>query len=167
MVMSLFFCSRFQVVESNFLMDKISHFSISDQLIHPDTLRESVLDPSCGGFVSFEGWVRNHHNHKDVLALEYEAYTPLAEKEGERIIRETFEKFSITKCAAIHRVGKLNIGELAVVVAVSSSHRQEAFAACQYVIDEIKNRVPIWKKEYYTQEEPQWVLCSHDHDHHA
>ena len=141
----------------------MSPFSISNEPLSIDHVRSYALDPQAGAYVSFEGWVRNHHLGKDVLSLEYEAYAPLAQKEGARIIAEAMEKFSLTRCCAVHRVGQLAIGEIAVVVGVSAAHRDAAFAACRFVIDEIKERVPIWKKETYMCGESAWVLCQHHH----
>ena len=107
--------------------------------------------------------------------LEYEAFEELGLKEGERIVEEAIRRFGVQKAACVHRVGDLAIGELAVWVGVSSGHRGEAFAACRYIIDEVKHRVPIWKKEHYLDGDSGWVNCercaeaahghAHDHDH--
>lgn len=139
-------------------------FAIVTDPIDPQALRERVLDPAAGGFCSFEGWVRNHHQGRAVLSLEYEAYRSLAEKEGARILAEAKEKFGIRQAVCHHRVGALGIGELAVVVCVSSAHRDAAFDACRYIIDEVKFRVPIWKKEHFADGESGWVRCDHCHD---
>ena len=133
-----------------------------------------LADPACGGYASFEGWVRNHNEGRRVLRLEYEAYEALALKEGERIVAEALERFGVRRIACVHRVGELAIGELAVWVGVSAAHRDEAFAACRYVIDEVKQRLPIWKKEHYPEGDSGWVNCercaqpsahAHAHDH--
>ena len=139
----------------------MSSFSISNEPLSIDRVRSQALDPEAGAYVSFEGWVRNHHLGKKVLALEYEAYVSLAEKEGALIVAEAMENFSLARCCAVHRVGRLAIGEIAVVVGVSAAHRDAAFAACRFVIDQIKERVPIWKKETYESGESEWVLCQH------
>ena len=95
----------------------------------------------------------------------------LANKEGERIVKEAIERFGVLKAACVHRVGSLAIGDIAVWVGVSSKHRAEAFAACRYIIDEVKHRVPIWKKEHYVNGDSGWVNCErcavpgHDHAH--
>jgi molybdopterin synthase catalytic subunit len=94
-----------------------------------------------------------------VRHLEYEAFQSLAEREGERIVAEAIEKFGIKRAACVHRVGDLAIGELAVWVGTSSAHRAEAFAACRYIIDAVKHRVPIWKKEHYIDGTSGWVNC--------
>lgn len=136
-------------------------FQIESDPLDPAALRERVLDPAAGGFCSFEGWVRNHHQGRAVARLEYEAYRPLAEKEGARILAEARERFGILHAACEHRVGPIEIGGLAVVVAVSSAHRDSAFQACRYIIDEVKARVPIWKKEFFSDGEAGWVRCDH------
>ncbi|WP_193211666.1 molybdenum cofactor biosynthesis protein MoaE, partial [Luteolibacter marinus] len=97
-------------------------FEIVTHPIDPVALRDRVLDPAAGGFCSFEGWVRNHHQGRAVEALEYEAYATLAEKEGARIIAEAAERFDIHHAVCQHHVGRLDIGGLAVVVCVSASH---------------------------------------------
>jgi molybdopterin synthase catalytic subunit len=101
--------------------------------------------------------------------LAYEAFEALAIKEGERIVREAIAKFGVVNAACVHRVGDLAIGDLAVWVGVSSRHRAEAFAACRYIIDEVKHRVPIWKKEHYVNGDSGWVNCercaTHAHEH--
>ena len=114
---------------------------------------------SAGAVVTFEGRVRNHNEGKAVAALYYEAYERLAESCAETIIQEALQKFGVEKIIACHRVGDLKIGEPAVFVAVASAHRKEAFQACQYVIDEIKHRLPIWKKETYKDGSHEWVNC--------
>ncbi|MEM9237416.1 MAG: molybdenum cofactor biosynthesis protein MoaE [Verrucomicrobiota bacterium] len=133
--------------------------------LDPAALRASVQDPAAGGFCAFEGWVRNHHQGRAVDHLEYEAYAPLAEKEGRRILDEAKEKFDITLATCAHRTGPLAISELAVVVCVSAHHRDAAFEACRYIIDEVKARVPIWKKEYFADGSSGWVRCDHCADH--
>ena len=140
-------------------------FTISTVDLDLDSLRSEVLDPAAGGFTAFEGWVRNHHEGKDVTGLSYQSYIPLAEKEGTRIIAEAMEKFDIHRATAQHRVGDLGIGGLAIYAAVSASHREPAFAACEYIVDEIKARVPIWKKEHYPSAPSEWVACHHCGEH--
>ena len=139
-------------------------FAIVTDPIDPLALRELVLDPAAGGFCSFEGWVRNHHQGRPVDALEYEAYAVLAEKEGARILAEARERFEIHHAVCQHHVGRLEIGGLAVVVCVSASHRDAAFEACRYIIDEVKSRVPIWKKEHFADGSSGWVRCDHCHE---
>ena len=143
----------------------MKHFSISTEMIDSDALRESLSDPTTGASVVFEGLVRNHHEGRDVQRLEYEVYAPLAEKEGLKIIAEAAGLYPFEKAVCVHRSGLLEIGECAVWVGVSSAHRDEAFKACRYIIDEAKHRLPIWKKEYYTDGDAQWVNCQRCAEH--
>ncbi len=136
-------------------------FRFSNTVIDGAALRRELADPASGGFAAFEGWVRNHNEGRDVRRLEYEAYEDLAVKEGERIVRAAIEKFGVAHALCVHRVGSLEIGELAVWVGVSSGHRGEAFTACRYIIDEVKHRLPIWKKEHYVEGDSGWVNCTH------
>ena len=112
-----------------------------------------------GAVVTFEGVVRDVNEGRSVLALEYEAFAPLAVKEGERILAEAREKFGVLELVCIHRVGRLEIGELAIRVLAAGGHRAETFAACAYVVDEVKSRVPIWKKEHYAEGDSGWINC--------
>ncbi len=134
-------------------------FYFSSTALDTAALRLGLLDQSCGGFAEFEGWVRNHNEGQFVTQLEYEAYAELAEKEGARIIAEAKEKFGVRRAACVHRIGALAIGDVAVWVGVSAKHRDEAFRACRYIIDEVKHRVPIWKKEHYIDGDSGWVNC--------
>jgi adenylyltransferase/sulfurtransferase len=144
-------------------------FFFSSSALQPEKYRAELADAAAGGYVSFEGWVRNHNEGLDVTRLEYEAFEALANKEGERIVIEAIKRFGIVNAACVHRVGSLAIGEMAVWVGVSSRHRAEAFAACRYIIDEVKHRVPIWKKEHYVSGNSGWVNCErcaeHAHEH--
>ncbi len=124
-------------------------FSFSQAPLEPGILRDALSDPSSGGYASFEGWVRDHNDGHRVRRLEYEAFEALAVKEGERIVAAAIERYGVRRAACVHRTGDLAIGDLAVWVGVSAEHRAEAFAACRYIIDEVKHRLPIWKKEHY------------------
>ena len=135
-------------------------FELTDTVVDVGLARQSVADPSCGGYASFEGWVRNHQDGRQVERLDYEAYAALAVSEGERIVAEASAKFDIVHARCLHRIGSLAIGDLAVWVGVSAHHRDAAFAACRYIIDEAKHRVPIWKKEYFTDGTTEWVNCA-------
>jgi molybdopterin synthase catalytic subunit len=143
-------------------------FSFSQTPLTPDSYRSGLEDGAAGGYASFEGWVRNNNEGQAVTRLEYEAFEELANKEGERIVAEAIARFGVLKAACVHRLGSLAIGELAVWVAVSSRHRAEAFAACRYIIDEVKHRLPIWKKEHYSSGDSGWVNCERcaHHGHH-
>jgi molybdopterin/thiamine biosynthesis adenylyltransferase/molybdopterin synthase catalytic subunit/rhodanese-related sulfurtransferase len=134
-------------------------FRFSRTAIDVASLRAELADPACGGYTSFEGLVRNHNEGLSVRHLEYEAFEPLAVKEGERIVAEAIERFGIERAACVHRIGDLAIGDMAVWVGASARHRDEAFRACRYIIDEVKHRVPIWKKEHYENGDSGWVNC--------
>jgi len=136
-------------------------FSVSDTGIDPVAARALVADESCGALVVFEGWIRDHNEGQAVERLEYEVYRPLAEKEGARIIDEALNRFGISNAMCIHREGLLELGDIAVIVCVSSPHRAAAFDACRYIIDEVKSRLPIWKKEHYVSGISEWVNCQH------
>lgn len=134
-------------------------FFISEKPLESLELKKDLKNPSAGGYVCFEGWVRNHNEGKEVKILEYEAYPAMAQKEAMKILKEAKDKFLVLDLKCVHRVGTLQIGEMAVWVAVCSAHRKEAFDACEYIIDQIKVRLPIWKKEHYTDGDSGWVNC--------
>ncbi len=115
-----------------------------------------VSAPERGGIATFIGLVRNHHAGRAVLRLEYSAYGPMAEAEMARIVEEAERKWT-ARVAVEHRLGALDVGEVAVAVAAAAPHRDEAFAACRYVIEELKRRVPVWKKEHYADGSVGWV----------
>jgi molybdopterin synthase catalytic subunit len=121
--------------------------------------RRELLDRGAGGYSSFEGWVRDFNEGREVTRLEYEAFEELALKEGERILAEASRRFPIKHAACVHRLGSLELSDLAVWVGVSAAHRGEAFDACRFIIDEVKHRVPIWKKEHYRGGDSGWVNC--------
>ena len=137
----------------------MSAFRFSSSPLDTQALRVGLADPSCGGFAAFEGWVRDHNEGQRVRCLEYEAFVPLALREGERVIAEARERFGISGAACVHRLGALELGEVAVWVGVTAPHRDEAFCACRYIIDEVKHRLPIWKKEHYQSGDSGWVNC--------
>lgn len=143
----------------------MSAFLFSTVPVELAALRSGLADPAAGGYAAFEGWVRNHNEGLAVTRLEYEAFEALAVKEGERIVQEAQRRFPILKASCVHRVGALGIGELAVWVGVSAPHRDEAFAACRYIIDEVKHRLPIWKKEHYVNGDSGWVNCERCAEH--
>jgi molybdopterin synthase catalytic subunit len=109
-----------------------------------------------GGIASFLGLVRDHHEGRTVLRLDYSAYGPMAEAECGRIVAEAEGRWRV-RVALRHRVGTLAVGDAAVAVAAAAAHRDEAFAACRYVIEEVKRRVPVWKREYYADGTVVWV----------
>lgn len=135
----------------------MEHFNLSSLPIDAASCGSILVDDGAGAFVTFEGWVRDRNEGKAVTRLEYEAFWPLAEKEGERIIAEAFERFAIRGARCVHRVGDLALGDLAVWVGVTAEHRGAAFDACRYIIDQTKARVPIWKREYFADGTKSWV----------
>ena len=135
----------------------MGRFSLAEAPFEIAPLRQRLLDERAGGYCAFEGWVRNVNDGRQVRALTYEAYTLLAEAEGERILAEAVARFAIVDAACVHRVGRLELGELAVWVGVAAGHREAAFAACRWIIDEVKAHVPIWKHEHYADGEADWL----------
>jgi molybdopterin synthase catalytic subunit len=149
-------------------------FRFTQTAIDTAAARRELQDLGSGGYVCFEGWVRDQNEGQEVTRLEYEAFQELAVKEGERIVAEALRRFPVKHALCIHRVGSLGLGDMAVWVGVSSAHRGEAFDACRFIIDEVKRRVPIWKKEHYRSGNSGWVNCercaaepqhSHEHPH--
>jgi molybdopterin synthase catalytic subunit len=132
-------------------------FKISTDPIDPAVLAGELRDRAAGACVTFEGWVRNRNDGRSVRALEYEAHAALAEKEGDRILGEARMNFQILRAVCVHRTGSLALGDLAVWVGVAAEHRGTAFEACRYIIDQTKLRVPIWKREHYTDGTVAWV----------
>jgi molybdopterin synthase catalytic subunit len=129
---------------------------LCDRPLDLAALIRQVESAERGGITSFVGTVRDHHEGREVRRLEYQAYAPMAEAECGRIVAETERRWPV-RVALRHRVGRLEIGEAAVVIAVAGAHRDEAFAACRHVIEEVKRRVPIWKRELYADGTEQWV----------
>lgn len=116
-----------------------------------------LADNAAGGYVVFEGRVRNHNEGREVLSLEYEAFDELALAEGNRVVEEALARFAIFGASCVHRIGHLQIGEVAIRVEVAAAHRQEAFEACEWIVDQVKQRVPVWKKEHYSAGESEWI----------
>lgn len=132
---------------------------VTQATIDPAALQRSLANPAAGGYCAFEGWVRNENEGHVVERLEYEAYEPLCVAEGEKVLAAAKKKFPYLEARCVHRVGLLEIGDCAVWIGVVSAHRDEAFKACRYIIDEIKVRLPIWKKEHYANGDSGWVNC--------
>ncbi|WP_306589825.1 molybdenum cofactor biosynthesis protein MoaE [Geothrix sp. 21YS21S-4] len=139
----------------------IPFISVQKAPLDPNALRTVTADPRAGAFVLFEGRVRDHHAGRAVAELAYEAYVPMAEKELARLRDEAIERHGLLRCAVHHRIGCVPIGEPAVLVAVASVHRAEAFEAAAWLMDEIKRRVPIWKRETYGDGSESWVDCAY------
>jgi molybdopterin synthase catalytic subunit len=135
----------------------MTNFSLSSNTIDTAALRATLSDPHAGACAVFEGWVRDHNDGRPVRGLRYEAYVELAEAEGARILDEASTRFDIVKACAVHRIGDLELGELAVWVGVTAAHRDAAFGACRWIIDEVKSRVPIWKHERYVDGDAGWL----------
>ncbi|MGH8040506.1 MAG: molybdenum cofactor biosynthesis protein MoaE [Rudaea sp.] len=132
-------------------------FALSTADIEAAALARDLAHASVGACVTFEGRVRDNNAGRCVHGLAYQAYAPLALAEGERILAEAMRQFPIEGARCVHRVGALEIGDLAVWVGVSAAHRDAAFAACRYIIDEVKRRVPIWKNEHYVDGDSGWL----------
>ena len=120
-------------------------------------LTAALSSSHAGAFVSFEGRVRDINDGRTVVGLEYDAYPALCLAEGEAVVLEAVRAFGIIAARCVHRVGRLSVGEAAVWVGVIGGHRDEAFRACRFIIDEVKQRVPIWKKERYDDGSSGWI----------
>lgn len=130
--------------EEDFIASRVQATALSLDRLLADTER-----PDCGALTVFAGTVRNHHQGRAVTGLEYTAHVPLAEKIIEEIEAETREQFGVPVCRVQHRIGRLDIGETAIIAVVRSGHRAEAFAALRHAVDATKHRAPIWKEEFY------------------
>ncbi len=126
-------------------------------------IRALVSDPAAGAIVVFEGTARNHHQSLAVESLAYEAFIPMAEAELRRLRVDAMARFTLCRCAMHHRIGLVPVLEAAVVIAVSSAHRKEAFEAAAWLMDRIKESVPIWKREKYQQGGDVWVEGAERH----
>ena len=131
---------------------------VTEQPIDPETVTAQVLAPANGGVVTFLGTTRNETDNHRVLRLEYEAYSEMAIKVIATILGELRDLWGVTDAAVAHRTGIVEIGQVSMVVTVAAPHRKEAFAACWYAVDRIKERAPIWKKEFF-QDGSLWVGC--------
>jgi molybdopterin synthase catalytic subunit len=130
---------------------------ITREAIDPAVVLSLVGDAGDGAVILFLGTVRDHNQGRPVAGMGYEAYGAMAEKVLERIAGEAATRLGTDRLAVVHRVGELEIGDVSVAIAVSSPHRAEAFDAARYVIEEIKTRLPVWKKEHYVDGESEWV----------
>jgi molybdopterin synthase catalytic subunit len=122
---------------------------ITQSPINMQELADFVADPAAGAMATFVGMTRNTNEGRQVTRLEYECYPGMAEKEMEKIAAEVLRRWPIKKISMVHRLGRVDIGEASVAIAVSSGHRHAAFEACHYAINQLKETVPIWKKELY------------------
>jgi molybdopterin synthase catalytic subunit len=135
-----------------------TEIKISDKPLDVQSCIDWVRSPQSGGIDVFIGTVRDSTKGKRVIRLEFEAYEPMALKEMERIAAKAFEKWPVQKLLIHHRTGVLDVGEVPVIIAVSCAHRDAAFEACRFVIDTLKQTVPIWKKEVFEDGET-WVAA--------
>ncbi len=138
------------------MMKENISIKITSDKLNLQTCNDFVQDDACGGIALFVGTVRNITKNKTVVRLDFSAYEPMAIKEMFKIAEQAIEKFPINKIAIHHAVGNLQIGDVPVIISVSSAHRGAAFEACQYAIDTLKETVPIWKKEHFEDGEV-WV----------
>lgn len=130
---------------------------LTHELIDYHALTEQVRRPDCGAVVTFLGTVRELTDGRQTAALDYEAYLGMAEKKLAEIERETRDRWPVGEMAVVHRLGHLEVGEVSVAVAVSCPHRAQAFEACRFAIDRLKEAVPIWKKENWADGSTEWV----------
>ncbi len=133
-----------------------SFAEITDKPLDVGEIARRVVLPECGATVTLDGYVRKFTRGRETEHLFYEGYEPMAIKEMGKLIEGAFDEFDIANVGIVHRLGRLEIGETSVVIAVSSPHRRAAFAACEWLIRELKRRVPIWKKEVYADGEV-WI----------
>lgn len=133
---------------------------ICHEPIQSDDALQAVRHPACGAIVSFEGVVRDHHQGKTVLALEYHVYEKFFFAETQRILDEMHSRWPVKAAAVLQRVGCLQVGDTGLFIAVSSPHRAAGLAALSYAIEEFKHRAPVWKREHYATG-TEWVVCHH------
>lgn len=133
------------------------HAAVGTDVIDPAEVLGRVRADEDGAALLFLGVVRDHADGRPVSGMRYDAYVEMAEPVLAEIAREAAERLGTDRVAVVHRVGELDIGEVSVAIAVSSPHRAEAFDASRYVIEEIKKRLPVWKKEHYTDGTAEWV----------
>jgi len=137
-------------------------FELTTEPLDITSVARRVVPPECGATVTLDGYARRFTKDRETgevretLYLVYEAYEPMAIKEMEKLVKAAHEQFEITNVGSVHRLGKLEIGETSIVISVAAPHRKDAFAACEWLIRELKRTVPIWKKEVYADGE-QWV----------
>ena len=136
---------------------------ITREPVYLDRFFSYVPQTRCGALSFFVGIVRDHDENRPVRALFYDCYESMAEKIIGGLIQEVKQRWNIGEARVLHRVGGLAVGDIAVVVAVESAHREEAFFASRFLIEEIKHRVPIWKKQFYKDGNNEWTVCQHVH----
>jgi molybdopterin synthase catalytic subunit len=134
--------------------------AIVDRVLDPCALLDEVAHNRNGATVLFVGTVREENDGAPVSALDYSAYTGMAEKELAAIVAEAAERSETTDIVVEHRVGSLDLGEASVVIAVAHPHRDKAYEASRYIIEELKKRLPVWKKEHYVDGRSEWVTTA-------
>jgi len=132
-------------------------FKVTTEPLSIQQVNDLVKCPTDGAVVTFDGIVRNNFDGRPVLYLEYETYAAMAEKKLAAIGAEVQQKFAIGAIAMVHRVGRLEIGESSIVIAVAAPHRHAAFEACAYAMERVKTEVPVWKKEFFADGADHWV----------
>jgi len=132
-------------------------FAISNAPIDVVQMQRGLEATGTGAVVCFEGRVRDRNDGRAVDGLSYQAYVELAEAEGRRIVDEARDKIAVGHIVFVHRIGDLALGDVAVWAGVSAAHRAAAFDACRYLIDQVKARVPIWKREHYVEGSSEWL----------
>jgi len=132
-------------------------FRVTTEPLNVQQVNDLVKRPTDGAVVTFDGIVRDNFDGRSVRYLEYEAYAAMAEKKLAEIGAEVQHKFAIGAIAMVHRIGRLEIGESSIVIAVAAPHRHAAFEACSYAMDRVKAEVPVWKKEFFTDGADHWV----------
>src|SRR5258708_38606416 len=135
-------------------------FELTDQPIDTAVWRRRLAHAGAGALVVFGGWVRDHHLGRSVTELEYEAFDVLTRLGGDAIVAEAEEAHPGCRVGCVHRTGRLQVGELSVWIGAVSAHRQAAFLACRHVIEEVKRRLPVWKKQYHPDGASEWVNCT-------
>jgi len=131
-------------------------FELTSDTISIESVARRVIPPECGATVTLDGYVRQFTKGRESLYLVYEAYEAMAIKEMKKLVEQAKKDFEIANVGIVHRTGRLQIGETSVVISVAAPHRRAAFAACEWIIRELKRTVPIWKKEVYADGEC-WV----------
>jgi molybdopterin synthase catalytic subunit len=134
---------------------------ITAEPINISAVVDSVKTPGAGAIDVFIGTTRDHSNGRKVVSLEYEAYVPMALKNMTEIENQSRQRWNLHDINIVHRIGKVAVGEPSIVIAVSSAHRDEAFQACRFLIDQLKMVVPIWKREYFADGSVEWSLQTH------
>lgn len=133
-------------------------FALLDRAIDDRRLKKALLNGDCGALATFEGWVRNHNNARAVTHLTYYGYEKLAINQGKKLIESAKQQFDIEHAVAMHRIGDLSVGDMAVWIGVTAHHRYPAFEACRWLLDAIKADIPVWKQEFYADsDESLWL----------